>query len=166
MQSSLLEWSIMYYLIEISGSSEAALSEFLTEIGEPAAKGEFQYLDHNDLLWRLRNDKPFSFKDFYYANNQVPIFSQPIWEDALSIIDTDGVFQIPLKIEYQGEQHRYTIAIPSRIRCLDQNGHILSNLVGRYDIFRSENLEDHSIYVSERLKNKWSHFTSIKYKRS
>ncbi len=166
MQSSLLEWSIMYYLIDISGSSEAALSEFLTDIGESAAKGEFQYLEHNALLWIMRIDKPFSFKDFYYANHQVPIFSQPIWEDALSIIDTDGVFQIPLIIEYQGEQHRYTIAIPSRIRCLDQDGRILSNHVGRYDIFRSENLEDHSIYVSERLKNKWSHFTSIKYKRS
>ena len=124
MQSSLLEWSIMYYLIDISGSSEAALSEFLTDIGEPAAKGEFQYLEHNALLWIMRIDKPFSFKDFYYANHQVPIFSQPIWEDALSIIDTDGVFQIPLIIEYQGEQHRYTIAIPSRIRCLDQDDRI------------------------------------------
>ncbi len=156
----------MFYLIDTYDSCEPALLEYIKEYGECADKSEFQYLNHDALFWKIGSNKPFSFKDFYYVNYQVPIFSQPIWEEALSIIDTDGIFQIPLIIKYQGEQHQYTIAIPSRIRCLDQNGRILPNLVGRYDIFRFDNLEDHSIYVSERLKNKWSHFTSIKYKRS
>lgn len=154
----------MFYLIDDYNSSEAALSEYIREFGRYADKGEFQYLSHDALFWEISSDKPFAFRDFYYINYQVPAFSQPVWEEALSIIDTDGVFQIPLIIEYQGEQHHYTIAIPSRLRCLDENGSILSNLAGRYDIFRSDVPEDHNIYVSERLKSKWSHFTIIKQK--
>ncbi len=150
-----------FYKLQNTDSCERVLRPFIKPIDRFSANGEFQYFSHDALIWKIEAESPFSFKDFYYINCHVPVFSRQIWDAALSIVDMDGLFQIPLTIEHCGERHDYWIVIPSRIHCLDCKGRIMSNNVGRYHLFRSERLDDNTLYVSEDLKMIWKTFSTL-----
>jgi len=99
-----------------------------------------------------------------FINQKVLIISRQIWNEALSIVDTDGVFQIPVVIKQCGEQHYYTIVVPTRINCFDYQGRIISKNIGRYHIFKSKFMEDSSVYFSERLMKKLKIFTEFYFR--
>lgn len=157
---------MMFHEIYDPESYENALRCFTTAIDFFAANGECQYLRHDTLLWKIEKSNSFAFRDFYYVNRHVPVFSQLVWDTALSIVDSDGLFQIPLTIELFGERHHYTIVIPSRIRCLDCRGNIMPNHVGRYHLFRSDRPDDNKLYVSEELWKVWKDFPTLNFRRS
>lgn len=153
----------MYYIIQNAFPEQKVLSRFIRNIESACANGEFQYLSHEAMLWEIENEEIFDHREFYYIEHHVPIFSRSLWESALSIIDTDGVFQIPLTIEYCGECRHFMIAIPARIRCFGRNRRISPLYAGRYDYFRSDDIDDDNLYVSERLKLLWTNCSSLKY---
>ena len=89
---------------------------------------------------------------------------RPIWTDAGSIVETEGIFQIPVVIEVCGEQQPYVIVVPSRIHCLDAKGKLSPKNVGRYHIFKSTVVDDYTIYVSEQLKMRLCTSAALKFK--
>ena len=153
----------MFYRLCYDGKYEKALRPFVREIENFCCESEFQFLSHNELYWKIPCEENFSFCEFYFVNKKVPVFNRQVWDRAMRISDTDGIFQIPVTISKCGEQHYYTIAVPSRIDCFDEKGRILSDSIGRYHIFKSSNRNDKSVYLSETLMNELKIFTGLKF---
>lgn len=154
----------MYYELYDDNEYQNVLRSFVKWIKEFCCKSEFQFLEKSKLYWEIPNTENFEFRDFYLIDGKVPVFSYQVWEKAMSILDTDGIFQIPVVIKMCGEQHYYIIAVPSRIRCCDSNGRILPKNVGRYHYFKSASADDMSIYVTQKLMTELKAFPTIKFK--
>jgi hypothetical protein len=154
----------MYYKLCCSSEYDEAFLLLIRKISKPCSESEFQFLNKNKLNWIIAEDADFAFEDIFYVNQKVLIISKTIWDKALSVVDSDEIFQIPLIINQCGEQHYYTIVVPSRINCLDNKGRIIPKNVGRYHIFKSKDKNDSSIYISERLMIELKDYTTIKFK--
>ncbi|MDE5834576.1 MAG: hypothetical protein K2H26_03540, partial [Ruminococcus sp.] len=152
------------YILCCDSEYEDIFRIFIEKIKKPYSESEFQFLERKELYWEISDEEDFYFRDFYYVNQQVLIINRQIWDKALSIVDTDEIFDIPLVISKCGEQHYYTIVVPSRINCFDYKGKIIARNVGRYHIFKSTVSEDFSVYVSERLMRKFKEFTTLEFK--
>lgn len=154
----------MYYKLCCDSKYEEAFDVFIRKIREPCSKSEFQFLKKSPLNWIIQEECEFAFEDLFYVHQKVLIVSKIIWDKALGIVDTDGIFQIPLVINQCGEQHNYVIVVPSRINCLDNKGRIISKNVGRYHIFKSKVEDDDSVYISERLMVELKDYTTLNFK--
>lgn len=148
----------MFYKLYSICEYDKVFKPFIENIKEYCSKSEFQFLENKKLYWEIPNSEDFEFEKFYYIEEKVLVFNKQIWDNALSIIDLDEVFQIPVVIEYRGEKHYYTIVVPSRIDCLDQQGRILKHNVGRYHIFKTDSLDDNTIYISSELSKELETF--------
>lgn len=154
----------MFYELYEEQEYDNILRPYVKEIEEACLKSEFQFLEKKELYWEIPSKENFVFKEFYYVNKRVPVFNFQAWEKATSILDTDGFFQIPIVINYHGERHYYNIVVPPRIRCLDSKGQLMAKNVGRYQIFKSQLLNDDTIYISQQLYEKLKIFPAIKIK--
>lgn len=154
----------MFYKLYDNSGAEKVLRPYVKGIKEFCAKSEFQFLESKELHWKLTSSKGFTFSAFYYIDQKVLVFHRQIWEDAGSIMETDGIFQIPVVIEVCGEQQHYVIVVPSRIHCLDAKGKLSPKNVGRYHIFKSTIVDDYNIYVSEQLKMRLCISAALKFK--
>ncbi len=151
----------MYYKLQTGHAYDKMLLPFIREIEMPCHRSEFQYLEKQPLLWCIPNEEKFRFQELYYVIDRVPVFARQVWESAESLSDTDGMFLIPLVIRHCGEQHDYTIAVPPRLHCLDQQGRFLPRNVGRYHIFKPYSPEDTTIYITERMMAELSVFSTL-----
>ena len=142
-----------YEKISFRHDADEILLPFCEEILNACQKSEFQFLSGLPQKWVLPSNENFRFPECCCVQDAVPVYSQSLWDGLTSVLDTDGIFVIPLDIVYHGEQHSYVIAVPSRIRCLDEKGKILPEQTGRYQMFKSENLHDHTIYVCGSAAN-------------
>lgn len=154
----------MYYKLYCASKYEEAFDVHIKKIRGPCSKSEFQFLKKSPLNWIIQEECEFVFEDLFYVHQNVLIVSKIIWDKALSIVCTDGIFQIPLVINQCGEQHNYVIVVPSRINCLDKKGRIISKNVGRYEIFKSKVADDNFIYISERLMIELKDFSTLIFK--
>ena len=105
----------MYYKLCCASKYDEAFSVLIKKIKEPCSKSEFQFLEKKKLNWIIQEDCEFAFEDLFYIQQKVLVVSKNIWDKALSIVDTDEIFQISLVINQCGEQHNYVIVVPSRI---------------------------------------------------
>ena len=136
-----------YEKLNFQQNADAILLSFCENMLYACQKSEFQFLSHDPQKWQIPSDVMFHFPECCYIQNSVPIYSQSLWDGLMKFLAADGLFTIPLVIAYHGEQHYYVIAIPSRIHCLDENGKILPEQTGRYQMFKSENMQDNTIYL-------------------
>ena len=155
----------MFYKLYSDTEHEKILRPFVKNIENFCSGYELQFLNKEVLCWNIPCESDFAFNEFYYVNNKVPVFNCQVWEQAANILDEDEIFRIPVIIKYCGEQHYYTVALPSRINCLDSKGRILPGNVGRYHIFKSNLKEDNAIYVSEQMMKKLNIFPNLKLER-
>ncbi|MDE6835264.1 MAG: hypothetical protein K2J39_13615, partial [Ruminococcus sp.] len=153
-----------YYKLCCDSEYESAFRPFIKKIKNSCSESEFNFLEKKPLNWKISGEEDFCFKDLYYVNNQVLIINKQIWYKALSIVETDEIFQIPLEITKNGEKHYYNIIFLARIDCIDYRGKIISGNTGRYNIFKSKISEDYSVYVSEKLMTELKEFTTLKFK--
>lgn len=153
----------MFYRLYSDTEYERTLRAFVKDIETICMNSEFQFLSREILRWEIPCELDFSFIEYYYVNSKVPVFNCQVWEQASNILDEDEIYRIPVIIKYCGEQHYYTIALPSRINCVDLRGNILPGNVGRYHIFKSNVNNDSSIYVSELMMRKLNVFPNIKF---
>lgn len=154
----------MFYELQCSHESDQILRQFVKHIEKYCFRSEFQFLNKETLFWSISNKEVFRFQKFYYINNSVPVFERQLWEKISGLLDTDGVFMIPLVINYCGEQHYFNIAVPPRIRCLDSEGRISVRNAGRYQIFRSQKPDDSAIFITERLYEYLKDYPKLKIK--
>lgn len=154
------------YRLECQHKNDIYLFPFFKDIENICVLSEFQYLTKGTLFIEIPNENKFDFQDCYFINNKVLIFENSIWQQALSLFDTDGIFTIPIVIKHCGEKHNYYIVVPPRIKCLDLQGKIMIKNVGRYHIFKSEDKNDLSIYFSENMMKILSIFPALIFKRS
>ncbi len=154
----------MFYELYDDSEEEKVLRPYVKKIKAFCLKSEFQFLESKALYWKIAPNNRFSFRAFYYIDQKVPIFHRQVWEDALSIMETDGIFQIPVVIDMCGEQQHYRIVVPSRIRCFDSKGKLSPKNVGRYHIFKSTAVNDSAIYVSEQLQQRFRVFSTFQFK--
>lgn len=158
-----------FYKIQTKHTYDKILYEYVHSFSEYCRKSEFQYLMHTEQCWKIPSDRNFEFTDFCYINNEVPLFSRWAWDMITAYGNTDGIFVIPVRISYQGEEYQYYIAVPPRIYCLDGRKTVLKqyggiyraeNIVislketGRYNIFKIAETDDDSIYVKRVIADK------------
>lgn len=141
----------MFYKLQCSHAADALLSRFTEKIEKYCFSSEFQFLSRETLVWNIPAEKPFTFQEFYYINNAVPVFDRQLWEKISAFSGTDGVFVIPLEIIHCGERHYFYVAVPPRIKCLDSQGRILRRNAGRYRMFRTEDSGSSDIFITEHI---------------
>ena len=154
----------MFYKLYGDDGYEKNLRPFVKNIENFCCESEFQFLSHEKLHWIIPCEEKFSFREFYFIDKKVLVFNRQLWDKVMRIVDADEIFQIPVVIEKCGEQHYYTIVIPSRISCFDEKGRISEHDVGRYHIFKSSDKNDNAIYLSETLMNELKIFRELKFK--
>lgn len=153
----------MYYKLKCDSEYDPFFLSYVRNIKEHCDRSEFQYLDNKLLCWDIGNKKKFIFPDICFIDHKVPVISKIIWDKAMSVIDSDEIFQIPLVIKNCGEQHYYFIIVPSRIDCLDDEGKIVVKNVGRFHLFKTCCADDSTIYVSARLADMLKEFTALNF---
>lgn len=154
----------MFYILQNSHKYDKILQPYIHSIIESCNRSEFQFLSKEELRWNISNNMDFLFEEFYYVNEKVPVFGRQVWETITSSLDTDGIFSIPVVINFCGEHHFYNIAIPPRINCLDKYGKIILKNVGRYQMFKSKQMNDSNIYVTEKLVEQLRKFAALKWR--
>ncbi len=162
---------MMFYKLQTKHTYDEVLYEYVRYFSEYCRKSEFQYLTHNEQYWKIPSDSNFEFTDFYYINNEVPLFSTWAWDRVTAYGNTDGIFVIPVRIFYRGEEQLYYITIPPRIYCIDERKTVLKrdrgvyhaeNIVispketGRYNVFRIAGIDDDNIYIKQIIADKLS----------
>ncbi len=162
---------MIFYKIQAEHIYDGLLYDYVRSFSEYCRKSEFQYLTHSEQYWKIPSDREFGFNDFYYINNEVPLLSRWVWDRLTVCRNTDGIFIIPVKIFYQGEERQYYIAVPSRIYCLDRRKTVLrpsgavyhaENIVfstketGRYNLFKIAGTDDDNIYSTQIIADKLS----------
>lgn len=162
---------MMFFKLQTEHIYDELLYDYVRSFSEYCRKSEFQYLTHSEQQWKIPAESEFEFRDFYYINNEVPLLSRWAWDGITSCGNTDGIFVIPVRIYYQGEERQYYITVPSRIYCLDERKTVIRRYgrvyqaenitfspkeTGRYDIFKIAGIDDNNIYLSQKLKYKLS----------
>lgn len=132
------------------------------DIIEFCRKSEFQFLDKKEMFVDIPETEYFEFKDFYYINKAVPLFSEYVFNKINELNLSESVFRKIVNINYQGVSEKYFILLPRRIRCVNYDNIessrtnnstiIIPELIGRFDIFKIADLSDDNIYITERLK--------------
>lgn len=155
----------MYYTLDTLHNYDEILEEFVKEFSEYCRKSELQFLSENEMCWNISKNEKFEFLDYYYINYAVPVFSRRLWDNISKSFGTDGVFLIPIVINYYGEKHYYYIGVPSRIAVYDSEKRIISENIGRYTIFKSSDLSDNLIYISKNIADCIINLKNIKIER-
>lgn len=162
---------MMFYRLQTEHIYDEVLYEYVRSFSEYCRKSEFQHLTHSERYWEIPSESNFEFTDFFYINNEVPLFSSWAWDRITACGNTDGIFVIPVRIFYRGEEHQYYIAVPPRIYCLDERKTVLKKYgevyhaentvispeeTGRYNVFRVAETDDDNIYIKHIIADKLS----------
>lgn len=155
---------MIFYKLQSEHTYDGILYNYVRPFSEYCRKSEFQHLDCSEQRWEIPSENRFEFTDFFYINNEVPLFSRWAWDRVTSYGDTESIFVIPVKISYHGEEQQYYIAVPPCIYCLDERMTVLKkngefyhaeNIVispketGRYNMFKIAGTDDRSIYIKK-----------------
>lgn len=149
-----------YYRMQFLHEYDEILYPLCKAISGFCMKSEFWFLPEKSLEWHVPADADFSFLHCYHIKEAVPVYSETLWNDIAGIIETDGIFTIPVTIRYRGEQHLYHIAVPSKIRCCDAHGHLTPRLTGRYAMFRP--VSGSTVYITEALAGLFRKVSGLK----
>ncbi len=122
-------------------------------ISLPCMSSEFQRISINPIHVITCDDSGGSvFPDFIY-DNAVPLFSESVFS-AMSEVGTEHLLKIDVTItdEIDDITKHYILGLPPRINVLDDFGSIDEAKCGNYAIFKSSNLSDNRIYITEAMR--------------
>lgn len=124
-----------------------------SEIILPCMSSEFQRIPLTPISIKTSDDMGgMVFPDFIY-DGAVPLFSERVYSE-MRKIGTDHMLSIEVNItdEIQEVTKNYILALPPRINVLDDFGSIDEAKCGNYAIFKSSNLSDNMIYITESMR--------------
>ena len=122
------------------------------ELMHPCMESQFQRISKDPLeIFTSDEDGGLEFPEFYY-NQAVPLFAERIYA-ILKQEETAHLFvrRVTVTDKLQECSVPYIMALPPRIAVLDDSGKINEQRVGNCCMFKTEDLADHSIYVTEQL---------------
>jgi hypothetical protein len=128
---------------------------------------EFQHLDKTAISINILENGGIFPNYMYLENNSIPLISMQL-KKLLTKLGVDNLFykQVNLVEENLGINETYYLALPPRIRCLDDscpvefdgcidsdNIYIDSSRVGNYKIFKLADVLNNDIIVTSTLKD-------------
>ncbi len=114
---------------------------------------EFQKISREPITVRTSDeDGGMEFPDFYY-DDAVPLFSESLY-DAMKNAGADNLFikEVTVTDALQGRSQKYILGLPPRIDVLTASGVIDESRIGNYLIFKSADVKDPQIYITEKLR--------------
>lgn len=149
--------------------------ELLEELGEVCSTSEFQFVDRTPLTCSISDEGGIEFPDFLLYDD-IPLISAR-FRNILNEMGVDNLFYKPITLsdELLGKSELYYLALPPRIRCLDEaksriitenNPYIveyeamreadkiviLPSRTGNYKIFKLSDVTNQDIIVTKEVK--------------